>query len=115
MKLKHLFVSIILTLAMSGVYASETIQINKGDYLMLVIGNYVHQFNTFDTSVHLFADTIKINIYYDRSTQTEEMAENFRNRVSLQVEHIFLKYDWANDFSYAIDINSEDMSTQYKQ
>lgn len=83
---------------------------------MILIGNYVHQFNMFDTSVHVYEQDklVKINIYYDKSTQKEKRANNFKNRISMQIEHIISNNEWAKDYEYEVWVNSEDMNKLYR-
>ena len=93
---------------------TDTVEINKSDYLMLLIGNYVHQFNIFDMSVHVWGNQIRINIYYDVLKQDRKRAENFKERISGKIPSILSNFDWAKDYTFEILVNSEDMESQYR-
>lgn len=43
---------------------AEDLMISKKDYIALIIGNYVHGFKEFETSIVGFEDSASIGIYY---------------------------------------------------
>ena len=84
------------------------IELEKKHYLTLIIGNYVHGFKEFDTSVVSFDDSISIGIYYDISTQKETRADQLANRFRVNIPKILQKYSWANDVEVIVNVYSED-------
>ena len=92
---------------------AETIELEKRDYLALVVGNYVHGFKEFDTSVTTGDKSINIGIYYDAETQdrsgAETLAERFRNQIPL----LLAKYEWVSDVTLLVNVYSESRERGY--
>lgn len=87
---------------------AHAIELEKKDYLSLVIGNYVHGFKEFETSVTSFEDSVSIGIYFDASTQEEHRANQLANRFRSQVPIMLKQYKWAKDVVVKVNVYSED-------
>jgi hypothetical protein len=95
--------------AVEDVYRQiELIQFEKSDYLMLIVGNYVHGFKEFDTSVEAFDDSVFVGIYHDSNEQNELRAEQLADRFRKQLPLMLEKYDWAGDISILVSVYGED-------
>ena len=84
------------------------LEIEKKDYLSLIVGNYVHGFKEFETSVTSFDDSVSIGIYYDISTQKEQRANQLANKFRTQVPKQLIQYKWANNVKVIVNVYSED-------
>lgn len=84
------------------------VELEKKDYLTLVVGNYVHGFKEFETSVVGFEDSVSISIYYDLSTQSEERANQLAKRFRTQVPSLLVRYQWAKGVEVIVNVYSED-------
>ena len=104
--LKVLFITIIIFSA-SFSYA-EDLMIPKKDYLAFIIGNYVHGFKKFETSVVGFEDSASIGIYYDVSTQSKDRADKLARRFRKQIPAMLQNYKWAKDIKIIVNVYSED-------
>lgn len=87
---------------------AEKIDLEKKDYLTLVVSNYVHGFKEFETSVTSFNDSVSIGIYYDESTQSEMRANQLAKRFRSQVPRKLSQYQWAKDIEIIVNVYSED-------
>ena len=87
---------------------AEKIELEKKDYLILVVGNYVHGFKEFETSVTSFNDSLSIGIYYDESTQSEIRANQLAKRFRFQIPRKLSQYPWAKDIEIIVNVYSED-------
>lgn len=100
--------SLLLVLLLPMTVVSETIEIQRDDYLKFIVGNYVFGFNEFDTSVIADESTVSVGIYYDFSTQSAQRAESLAERIRSQVPAILAGYDWAEDINVTVNVYSED-------
>ena len=92
---------------------ADTIELEKKDYLTLIVGNYVHGFKEFDTSVTAFEDSVSIGIYYDDSKQGKERANQLANRFREQIPILIKRYLWAENVKIIINVYSEDRDKGY--
>ena len=100
---------LVLSSLLSGTpVLAEKIEFEKKDYLMLVVGNYVHGFKEFETSVTSFNDSVSIGIYYDESTQSEIRANQLAKRFRFQVPRKLSQYQWAKDIKVIVNVYAED-------
>ena len=84
------------------------IELEKKDYLALVVGNYVHGFNEFDTSIVTFENAVRVGIYYDQSTQDRNRAVQLSERFRTQIPKILMTYPWADEVEVTVSVYSED-------
>ncbi|MES9925253.1 MAG: hypothetical protein DBP02_01465 [gamma proteobacterium symbiont of Ctena orbiculata] len=103
---------ILLLLCSSALTQAESIAIEKKDYLALVVGNYVHGFKEFDTSVTTFDDSVSIGIYYDLSSQSEARANQLAERIRKQIPSKLAAYEWAKGVKVVVNIYSEDRANR---
>lgn len=107
--MRKLLVMVALLLG-SSVSIAEPIELEKSDYLKIIISNYVHGFKEFDTSVVTFDDSISVGIYYNSNKQNfsraEQLAARFKEFLPLMLE----EYDWASDISIVVNVYGEDRS-----
>ena len=93
---------------LSGPSFAEKIELEKKDYLTLVVSNYVHGFKEFETSITALSDSVSIGIYYDVSTQDKQRANQLAERFRSQVPPILNRYDWAKNVEVIVNVYSED-------
>ena len=103
-KLIRILLLVIISIA-SNVYAFN---IEKKDYLSLIVGNYVHGFKEFDTSVTSFDDSVSIAIYYDKTTQDEKRAKQLASRFRTHISGILGKYSWTKGVIIKVNVYSEE-------
>jgi hypothetical protein len=87
---------------------AEDLMIPKKDYIAFIIGNYVHGFKEFETSVVGFEDSASIGIYYDVSTQSKDRADKLARRFRKQIPAMLKNYKWAKDIKIIVNVHSED-------
>ena len=75
----------------------QPIGLEQADYLKLIVGNYVHGFKEFDTSVKASDDSVRVGIYYGADAQGRERAEQLAGRFRQQLPSILDDYKWAKD------------------
>ncbi len=108
---KLIFMTMLVVLFSNLLCAQSTgslVSISQEDFLELKIGNYVHSFNEFDTSIVIRDKQISIGIYFDISTQDIQRAEQLKKRLETQIPHILEKYEWAKGFQLVVSVWSED-------
>jgi hypothetical protein len=105
--MKRLVICLLIFLLSSFNYANS-IELEKKHYLALIVGNYVHGFKEFDTSVVGFEESVSIAIYYDINTQTELRANQLAVRLRFQVQKILNAHEWAKDTEVLVNVYSED-------
>ncbi|MDH3630371.1 MAG: hypothetical protein OER98_04555 [Gammaproteobacteria bacterium] len=88
------------------------IELEKKDYLTLIVGNYIHGFKEFETSVLTFEDSVSVGIYYDLSTQDEKRAVQLANRFRENIPKMLKKYPWATDVQFTVNVYSEDRTNR---
>ena len=91
-----------------GRQEAEQAQITTADLLELKVGNYVHGFKEFDTSVTAMGRTISIGIYWDLSTQSKERAHQLKKRFERHIPSILKAYGLAESYDMAVTVYSED-------
>lgn len=103
-------IAIILAILIASTTRAENVSLSKVDYGALLVGNYVHGFKEFETSVTAYEDYISVAIYYDLSTQSndraQQLAKRFRENVSSQLS----AYDWTKNIRVEVSVYSEDRS-----
>jgi len=100
--------SIILLFLMSSTSFAEKVEVEKSDYIKLIVSSYVNGFNEFDTSTTSFNDSVSVGIYYDISTQKEDRANQLAKRFRMQIPVMFKKYEWAKNIRIVVSVYSED-------
>lgn len=85
-----------------GASKKRSITLEQGDYLKLIVGNYVHGFKEFDTSVKTSDDSVRVGVYFDADTQGRERAEQLAGRFRQQLPSILNDYSWAKDVTLIV-------------
>ena len=112
-KLKALKV-LVVSLALVTSSFSNALEVTKGDYIKLVVSNYVHGFKEFDTSVIAFDDgSVSVGIYYDITSGSVSRANQLSRRFEKQVPALLSRYDWGKDISLIVSVHGEDRSRGY--
>ncbi len=102
------FALLLFIAIMSLAPTAHGIELEKKHYLILIIGNYVHGFKEFDTSVVGFDDSVSIGIYYDISTQKETRANQLASRFRANIPKLLQLYSWAKEVKVIVNVYSED-------
>ncbi len=97
---------LLISLSQAGLVAA--IELERNDYLNLIVGNYVHGFKEFDTSVSVIDNTVTVGIYWDSNTQNERRAISLRERFLEQIPLLLERYEWARDISVRVSVYSEE-------
>ena len=99
-----------LGLFLSSTLHADNIELEKRDYLLLIVGNYVNGFKEFDTSVVAFDDSVSVGIYFDSDGQdnnrADQLAERFRKQIPLMLE----RYEWADEIAVVVNVYNESRS-----
>jgi hypothetical protein len=103
---------VFFVLIISSISYAEKVELEKTDYLTLIISNYVHGFKEFETSVTSFEDSVSVGIYYDVSTQSEIRANQLAKRFRTQIPPILNRYDWAKSVKIHVNVYSEDRANR---
>ena len=85
-----------------GASGTRSITLERGDYLKLIVGNYVHGFKEFDTSVKTSDDSVRVGVYFAGDAQGRERAEQLAERFRQQVPSILDDYKWAKDVTLIV-------------
>jgi hypothetical protein len=104
--MKKLAIGIFILLTSTFSFA-ENIELEKKDYLTLLVMNYVHGFKEFDTSVVSLEGAVSIGIYYDTSTQAEARANQLALRFRSQLPVKLNQYQWAKNVKVIVNVYSE--------
>ena len=104
---------IVAGLASASISHAEGIELEKRDYLTLIVSNYVYGFNEFDTSVVAFDKSVSIGIYYNSDNQDKNRADQLAARFREQVPLLIAKYEWASDVSIVVNVYSESRARGY--
>ena len=105
---------IIFLICFSAMFAqADKITLTKKNYITLIVGNYVHGFKEFETSVTSFDDSVSIGIYYDPSTQSKVRANTLTERFRFQIPHKLNSYKWAKGVEVIVSVYSHDVSRGY--
>jgi len=99
---------IILLFLMSSASYAEKVEVEKSDYIKLIVSSYVNGFNEFNTSVTTLNSGVLVGIYYDISTQNVERANQLAKRFRTQLPFMFEKYEWAKNIRIVVDVYSHD-------
>ncbi len=89
---------------------AEEVTLTKEDYAAFVVGNYVHGFKEFETSVTTLESSVSVGIYFDKSTQSEARANQLADRFRKQIPLILKRYEWAKGFEVVVSVYSEDLT-----
>ena len=82
----------------------ETTNINRRDFLELVVGNYVHGFKHFGTSIYFVENKLVIEVYYDAKTQDKVSALVFKRKIEKQIPFLLQRFEWANNLQYEVEV-----------
>jgi len=99
---------LIFLLLFSGITHAGKIELEKKDYITLVVSNYVHGFKEFETSVLSADKFVSIGIYYDLSTQKRSRANQLVERFRSHIPLLLKGYDWAKEIEVRVTVYSED-------
>ena len=90
-------------------------KLQSTDYLALLVGNYVHGFKEFDTSVDAGEDSVSVGIYYDpavqRQDRAEQLADRFRKHLSAMFEES--PHELAGNVGIVVSVHAYDRSKGY--
>ena len=106
-------VIIALGISLSLSLQADSIELEKRDYLKLVVGNFVYGFNEFDTSVTVGEKSVNIGIYYNAEIQDKSRAETLADRFRKQLPLLLANYKWASDVDFAVNVYSESREEGY--
>jgi len=84
------------------------VQITENDFLELMIGNYVHGFNEFETQVQVTDKEVIIEVYYDLHTQSKARAISFKKRIKIFIRAMLSSYSWEKRNKVRIEIHGID-------
>ena len=98
---------ICIILLASSILTAETIEIDRRDYISLIVGNYVHGFNRFDTGIVSFNNSVSISIYYDENKQSRVMAERLAERFEAQIPLIFKHNGKLKDVKVIVNVYTD--------
>ena len=98
---------------------ADKIELEKKDYLTLIVGNYVHGFKDFDTSVTASDDLVSIIVYYDNKKEvdagifsdTEQYAgriEDLAKKFQQTIPELLKKYSWAKGVTVKVSIKPKE-------
>ena len=85
-----------------GASNKGTITLEQGDYLKLIVGNYVHGFKEFDTSVKTSDDSVRVGVYYAGDAQGRQRAEQLAERFRQQLPVILGDYKWTKEVTLIV-------------
>ena len=85
---------------------SSYVVLEKRDYLKLIVGNYVHGFNEFDTTIQTSNDEIGVGIYYRPGDQDKGRAEQLAERFRKELPFILGDpgYPWAKEVTIQVSV-----------
>ena len=92
----------------ASVSQAETIELEKKDYLKLIVSSYVNGFNEFDTTVVTFDDSISVGIYFDSNKQNKQRADQLAKRFRDNIPGSLEPYNWAEDIKVLVSVYEED-------
>jgi len=108
--IKHAEEAVLQQEELYGVY-----HLKNSDYLKLFVGNYIHGFKEFDTTVTAVDSSVTVGVYYDPSEQdknrAEQLAKRFREQLPVMFEE--LTYKWADTVYIKVNVHSRDRSKGY--
>ena len=108
--IKALLVSLVLVASSF----SNALEVTKGDYIKLIVSNYVHGFKEFDTSVIAFDDgSVSVGIYYDIKSGSVSRANQLSRRFENQIPALLSHYDWGKDITLIVSVYGEEQSRGY--
>jgi len=85
-----------------GVSNKRSITLEQGDYLKLIVGNYVHGFKEFDTSVKTSGDSVRVGVYFAGDVQGRQRAEQLAERFRQQLPSILDDYKWTKEITLIV-------------
>ena len=103
-------IAFVLLLLSCSLAFAERLELEKKDYIKLIVSSYVNGFKEFDTSVTTFDDSVSIGIYYDVSAQKESRAEQLAKRFRRHVPLILANYEWAKNVKLRVSVYSENIT-----
>lgn len=86
---------------------STPYMMSKREYLELLVGNYVHGFKEFGTSIYILPDPddmLYVDIYYDAKTQKKLSAMKFQRHLTKELPYVLARYEWAKDIPVEVNI-----------
>lgn len=85
-----------------GASKKGSITLERGDYLKLIVGNYVHGFKEFDTAVKTSDDSVRVGVYYAGGAQGREGAEQLAEQFRQELPLILDDYKWAKEVTLIV-------------
>ena len=86
---------------------AERIELTKNDYLTLIVGNYVHGFKEFETSVTASDGAVSITIFYSNFLDNEARVFWLADFFQMKIPEILKQYSWAKNVTINVEIYSE--------
>ena len=84
------------------------IQLEKRDYLKLIVSTYVNGFKEFDTTVVTFDDSVSVGIYYDSTGQDQQRADQLAKRFRENIPPMLEPYKWAKNIKVIVSVYGEE-------
>ena len=84
------------------------IQLEKKDYLKLIVSSYVNGFKEFDTTVVTFDDSVRVGIYYDTNRQDPQRAEQLAKKFRENILSMLEPYEWAKNITVSVSVHGQD-------
>jgi hypothetical protein len=85
-----------------GASKQGSVTLGQGDYLKLIVGNYVHGFKEFDTAVKTSDDSVRVGVYYAGGAQGREGAEQLAEQFRQELPLILDDYKWAKEVTLIV-------------
>jgi hypothetical protein len=104
--MKKLISSFLIFFSLSFYSSGDELKISRDDYLKLIIGNYIHGFNQFDTTLVVMNNSVSIRIYYKNEKNLDDvqkLTERFKN----QIPHILERYHWTTTTNVIVSTYQE--------
>lgn len=89
----------------------DTLVLRKRDYLELMVGNYVHGFKQFGSTVYMNENTLQIDVFYG-ADQGKLKALRFKRHLEKEMPYVLNKYDWSSQIAFEISIFPEQLISQ---
>ena len=86
---------------------ADRIELTKNDYLTLIVGNYVHGFKEFETSVTASDGAVSITIFYSNFLDNEARVFWLADLFQMKIPGILKQYSWAKDVTINVEIYPE--------
>ena len=93
----------------------EPVVVDKRVLLELMVGNFIHGYKEYGTTVYVTDNKLYVEIFYDARSQSKLDALVFKRKVEKEMPYVLQRYDWSKSVAFEVSVFSESEQSYDRQ